>query len=434
MKKAIEYYRILCYNILVCFPEAERHSISRGRQNRVWRPASAAGRAEVADPSCGRVPCCAGVLTRQAPHGKEELLKNTMKLRSGATIPQITPAEAERKSYLTRGILNRMHLMPAGDPIAYDENADGSITYFFDPGRVVEAPPELWYAPTQTTGETMTLENGRQIARMSTKRAAACGYYTKERLSQMNYDVIEEPVAYTLRNDKTTIYFYDKKTAVRRPLMCVACGKDVRYRRKLCRSCFEADLAIRRAEGDAHRAEAYHMKRERVLFFDLELTGVYNHDEILSVSIVDGTGRIIMDTLVKPVHKKKWKRTEKIHGITPEMVQDAPHLSDLIPRIKEIFEGADILIAYGISTDYSHIKEIYDTEEEREALHKKARCAANEFVRFQSEHYPDLVHASLSDAMERLEIAWDGVAHTSIADTIGCAKVWEKLFPNYYED
>lgn len=51
--------------------------------------------------SCGRVPCCAGVLTRQAPHGKEELLKNTMKLRSGATIPQITPAEAERKSYLT---------------------------------------------------------------------------------------------------------------------------------------------------------------------------------------------------------------------------------------------------------------------------------------------------------------------------------------------
>ena len=330
--------------------------------------------------SCGRVPCCAGVLTRQAPHGKEELLKNTMKLRSGATIPQITPAEAERKSYLTRGILNRMHLMPAGDPIAYDENADGSITYFFDPGRVVEALPELWYAPAQTTGETMTLENGRQIARMSTKRAAACGYYTKERLSQMNYDVIEEPVAYTLRNDKTTIYFYDKKTAVRRPLMCVECGKDVRYRRKLCRACFEADLAVRRAEGDAHRAEAYHMKRERVLFFDLELTGVYNHDEILSVSIVDGTGRIIMDTLVKPVHKKKWKRTEKIHGITPEMVQDAPHLSDLVPRIKEIFENADILIAYGISTDYSHIKEIYDTEEEREALHRKARSTGRHAV------------------------------------------------------
>jgi hypothetical protein len=34
--------------------------------------------------------------------------------------------------------------------------------------------------------------------------------------------------------------------------------------------------------------------------------------------------------------------------------------------------------------------------------------------------------------MASLDVAWDGVAHTSIADTIGCMKVWEKLFPNYY--
>lgn len=360
-------------------------------------------------------------------------MKEAMKLRSGATIPHITPADAERKNYLTRTVLNRMHLMPTGDPAAYDENEDGSIVYYFDPTRVVEAPPELWYAPTQKT-ETMELESGVSIPRMSTKRAAACGYYTKERLDQMNYDVIEEPVAYTLRNDKSVIYFYDKKTAIRQPLMCINCGRDVRYRRKLCRSCFEADLAVRRAEGDLHRSAVYGMKRERVLFFDLELTGVYNHDEILSISITDGTGRIVMDTLVKPAHKKKWKQTEKIHGITPEMVADAPMLDELIPRIKEIFEGADVIVAYGVSTDYSHIKYIYDTEAEREALRKKTRCASMEFVRFQSEHYPDLVHASLSDAMALLEIAWDGVAHTSIADTIGCAKVWEKLFPNYYAD
>ena len=360
-------------------------------------------------------------------------MKHTMKLRSGATIPQVTVSEAEQKHYLTRNVLNKMHLMPAGDPIAFDENSDGSITYFFDPARVVEAPPELWYAPAQKV-ETMTTDTGAEIVRMSTKRAATCGYYTRERLSQMNYDVIEEPVAYTLRNDKSTIYFYDKKTAIRRPLLCVECGKDVRYRRKLCRACFEKDLAVRRAEGDLHRAEHYHMQRERVLFFDLELTGVYTHDEILSVSIVDGTGRVRMDTLVKPARKKKWKQTEKIHGITPDMVADAPMLDELIPAIKELFDNADVLIAYGISTDYSHIKYIYDTEKEREALHKKARCAANEFVRFQSEHYPNEVHASLSDAMERLEIAWDGVAHTSIADTVGCAKVWEKLFPNYYDN
>ena len=141
-----------------------------------------------------------------------------------------------------------------------------------------------------------------------------------------------------------------------------------------------------------------------------------------------------MDTLVKPAHTKKWKRTEKIHGITPEMVADAPLLSDLTPRIKEIFAAADVLVAYGVSTDYSHIKYIYETEAEREALHDKTRCAANEFVRYLQEHHPEQLHASLGDAMACLGVEWDGVAHTSIADTIGCAKVWEKLFPNYYED
>ena len=360
-------------------------------------------------------------------------MKEMMTLRSGAKIPQISPDEAERKNYLTRNGLARMHLMASGDPIAFDRTEDGSITYFFDPARVVEAPPELWYAPAVKT-EAMTLPSGSEIVRMSTKRAAICGYFTKERLAQMHYDIIEEPVAYTLRADKTPIYFYDKKTAVRQPLMCVRCEKEIRYRRKLCAACFEKDLAVRRAEGDLYRNSSFGMKRERTLFFDLELTGVYHHDEIISISITDGTGRVIMDTLVKPAHTKKWKRTEKIHGITPEMVADAPLLRDLTPEIKEIFAGADVLIAYGVSTDYSHIKMIYETEEEREALHKKTRCASNEFVRFQQEHYPNRIHASLSDAMECLGIEWEGVAHTSIADTIGCARVWEKLFPNYYEN
>ena len=365
---------------------------------------------------------------------KEMKPMEILKSKSGQPIPQLTSEQAEHRHYLTKSLLSKMHLMPDGDPVAYTVQDDGSVIYYFDPQRVVEAPPEIWYAPAIRFTETMTMDDGTVIGRMSTKRAASCGYYTKERLGQMHYDVVEAPVAYTLRNDKSVIYFYDKATAVRQPLMCVTCGKEIRYRRKLCKACFEADLAVRRAEGDEHRNASYGMKRERVLFFDLELTGVYEHDEIISISILDGNGTLIMDTLVKPSHTKKWKKTEKIHGITPEMVADAPYLKELTPRIKEIFENADVLIAYGISTDFSHIKYIYDTVAEREKLRKKTRCAANEYVRYIQEHHPDQTHASLGDAMECLGVAWDGVAHTSIADTIGCAKVWEKLCPNYYEN
>ncbi|MBQ3927085.1 MAG: hypothetical protein II710_00400, partial [Clostridia bacterium] len=66
---------------------------------------------------------------------------------------------------------------------------------------------------------------------------------------------------------------------------------------------------------------------------------------------------------------------------------------------------------------------------------KKTRDCAAEFVRYAHEHDPDLVHMSLIDAMECLGISWgEGIPHTSVADTIACQKVWDCLFPNYYDD
>ena len=371
-----------------------------------------------------------------------------MDMVEGLNVPRVTAEEADRRRYLSKALLDRMHLSPVGDPVAYDVAEDGTVTYYFDPARVTETPPEKWYRGTikkdEETGESeqtsaprplrepMTLPSGTVIEKMGAKRAASFGYYTEERLGQLNYDVGSEPAAYNTKADGTVVYFYDKRTAIRRPLKCVVCGKDVRYKRKMCRACFEKDLAVRRAEGDAYRLKPRHMDRRRVLFFDLELTGVYDHDEVLSITIVDGFGDLIMDTLVKPSHTRSWKRTEKIHGITPAMVVDAPSLDELAPRVREIFDAADHIIAYGVSTDYSHIKYIYPTEKERRALHDKVCCAANEFVRYAHENRPDVVHASLTDAMACFDIEWEGVAHSSIADTFGCRKVWEALFPNYY--
>ena len=355
-----------------------------------------------------------------------------MKLRSGATIYQIKSSDAQKKNYLTRQTLTQMHLMPSGDPIAFDVAPDGDIIYYFDPSRVIEAPPETWYFPNARR-DTITLESGTVIPRMSTKNAAASGYYSAERLQKMYYEPIEEPVAYTLKADKSILYFYDKRTANKLPQLCVKCGKDIRYKKKLCKACYDEDLALRRAEGDAYRATYFGKDRAKTLFFDLELTGFDpKRHEILSITIVDGFGELIMDTLVRPTRNKKWRDSEKIHGITPAMVEDAPTIAELTPRIKEIFAGADHIIAYGVSTDYSHIKYIYDTEEERDALHEKVLCCAAEFVRYTQEVRPDIVHMSLTDAMACFEIEWEGIAHSSVADTLGCRKVWEALFPNYY--
>jgi DNA polymerase-3 subunit epsilon len=161
--------------------------------------------------------------------------------------------------------------------------------------------------------------------------------------------------------------------------MCVRCGKDIRYKKKLCEKCYEEDMALRRAEGDALRSASYFMERKKVLFFDLELTGFYDRDEILSITIVDGAGELVMDTLVKPSHTKKWNRTEKIHGITPEMVgqssdpvleegeeldmmvgefQDDPHNpADADHRLVQ--EGYISVVAHNVDcTDYQELERI----------------------------------------------------------------------------
>ena len=143
--------------------------------------------------------------------------------------------------------------MPEGSPVAFDYNEDGSVMYYFDPDTVVEADPEMWYAPGSSV-ETVVLGSGTVIEKMNSKKAASLGYYTKEALTRMNLDVVEEPVAYNIRRDKSTVYFYDKKTTVRMPLMCIKCGQAVRYKKKLCADCYEEEMVERRAEGDAHRS------------------------------------------------------------------------------------------------------------------------------------------------------------------------------------
>ena len=68
----------------------------------------------------------------------------------------------------------------------------------------------------------MTLESGAVIERMSSRRAADNGFYTKDRLLQMNYEPFEEPVAYNVRGtgeNAETVYFYDKRTAKKAPLV-----------------------------------------------------------------------------------------------------------------------------------------------------------------------------------------------------------------------
>ena len=238
-------------------------------------------------------------------------MNTAIRLRSGAAINEIRKKEAEARGYLTRGIMYQMHLMPGDDPVAYSTTEDGSVVYYSDPETVVEAPPELWYFPDAKI-ETMTLPSGNRIPRMSIKRAAACGYYTRERLLRLHYEVVEDPVAYTYKIDKSPLFFYEKKTAIMQPRICASCGKAPRFRKNFVRSAIMWNRRFRRRGRAAPECRVQH-GAVACAFFDLELTGFAERDEI-PISTSTGT-ETTLNSLIKPVRTKKWKRPRKFTGL-----------------------------------------------------------------------------------------------------------------------
>lgn len=90
----------------------------------------------------------------------------------------------------------------------------------------------------------------------------------------------------------------------------------------------------------------------KIIVFDVETTGLdFDADEILQISIIDGDGNVLIDEYVRPYWTTEWNEAEKVNGISSATVKDAPYPHELIPKVKGIFESAELLVAYNNSFD-----------------------------------------------------------------------------------
>ena len=84
------------------------------------------------------------------------------------------------------------------------------------------------------------------------------------------------------------------------------------------------------------RAKQYWERRP--VFIDTETTGTGSTAMIVEIGIVDSDGKTLLDSLVKPSGKIP-ADVIAVHGITDEMVVDAPTWKTLWPQVKEILAG-----------------------------------------------------------------------------------------------
>ena len=113
---------------------------------------------------------------------------------------------------------------------------------------------------------------------------------------------------------------------------------------------------------DDSESDTITQQKENFVVIDFETTGIDNKydsldmDEILSVSIINQDGEVVLDTLCSTERKRSWYQAQCVHGISPQMVQGYPTFRQILPQVLEILSSVDFVIAYNINFERNFVE------------------------------------------------------------------------------
>lgn len=148
-----------------------------------------------------------------------------------------------------------------------------------------------------------------------------------------------------------------------------------------------------------------------------ETTGLHPNgsdpDEILTISIIGRDGSVLLDERFRPTVKTEWPHASAVNGIYPEDVADLPTIETAIPRLREIFAGADEIIGYNVGFDLGFLSAVGVRPREDAIITDTMK----EFTWFMGRRY------KLVDAADHIGYEWTGRAHGSLADALATLAV-----------
>ncbi len=102
------------------------------------------------------------------------------------------------------------------------------------------------------------------------------------------------------------------------------------------------------------------IQRGNFVVLDTETTGLRRQAEIVQIAIVDSQNNVLIDTLVKPVHRIP-RDVIAIHGITNERVASAPAWAEVTRQVEAVLRGRDVVV--------------YNAKFDRRMMHQSAETA-----------------------------------------------------------
>jgi DNA polymerase III epsilon subunit-like protein len=77
------------------------------------------------------------------------------------------------------------------------------------------------------------------------------------------------------------------------------------------------------------------------VYLDTETTGLEKSSEIIEIGIIDDTAQVLFESLVRPTAKIP-SDAMRIHGITNDMVKDAPAWFHVWPKVEAVLAGRQV--------------------------------------------------------------------------------------------
>lgn len=168
---------------------------------------------------------------------------------------------------------------------------------------------------------------------------------TKKQLSELKL-APKEPVGF-IDTPKYTLYLYDpndpnsvrpKRQATEKQLQNLAIGRAKQLYNKWYRDWgfIEEDRA------NVVKCVQEFIQQDDWVILDTETTGL-GDAEVIEVAVINGQKETLINTFVRPTIPIPQEATA-IHGITDEMVANAPTFSEIYPELKQVLQGKVILI------------------------------------------------------------------------------------------
>jgi DNA polymerase III epsilon subunit-like protein len=133
--------------------------------------------------------------------------------------------------------------------------------------------------------------------------------------------------------------------------------------------------------------EARNLLQLSPLFLHSKTTGAAEQSEVVEIAILDTAGMPLADELVKPKRHIRPTATQE-HGITDEMVDNAPKWSEILPKVEELLVGKKVCI-YDPADELLALRNSYQNNHNRWVLDENNFISLMDiFSRYKNEREP----------------------------------------------